>query len=89
MYSITPKLGVSLNVVTDEATHRLGAQVWDNDGKRRVYAKASGAIEDDDTVAIDPDTFVATEKSGESPGEYAAPVDMADGQYGWFLIDEV
>jgi NADPH:quinone reductase-like Zn-dependent oxidoreductase len=90
-YSITPTIGTDL-VNTTTAVNiangsqvplfALGDQVWANDGKRYVYAKANASIGASTAVCtVNAATFLAT----ASGGAYTSPATaMVTGDYGWF-----
>lgn len=94
-FSTTPRLGVDLASVLTAADvtagryvpQELGVQVWANDGKRYVYAKAGGSIPASTAVCtVNPSTFVAT----ATGGSYGSPATaMASGDYGWFAAASV
>lgn len=89
-FSTTPQLGVDLtNTVTAaEVTagrtvpHKLGKQVWGDDGKLYVFAQAAGAIGASTAVCtVNASTFQAT----ATGGAYTSPATaMVTGDYGWF-----
>lgn len=90
-YNITPLLGVDLtNIVlaSDITAGRavpavaIGTQVWGNDGKLYVYAKANASITASTAVCtVSASTFLAT----ASGGSYTSPAtNMVSGDYGWF-----
>lgn len=95
-YTATPRIGVDLNNVLTASEvssgartvpHALGTQVWGNDGKRYVYAKAAGAISASTAVCtVNASTFSAT----ATGGAYTSPATaMASGDYGWFAAASV
>jgi hypothetical protein len=90
-YSISPVIGPDLvntttavNIAngTQLPLFALGDQVWANDGKRYVYAKANGSISASTAVCtVNAATFLAT----NSGGAYTSPATaMVTGDYGWF-----
>jgi hypothetical protein len=89
-FSTTPQLGVDLtNIVSvaDVASgkavpHKLGKQVWGDDGKLYVFTQAGGAITASTAVCtVNATTFQAT----ATGGAYQSPATtMATGDYGWF-----
>jgi hypothetical protein len=62
--------------------HRIGTQVWGDDGKLYVYAKANATITASTAVCtVNATTFLAT----ASGGSYTSPATaMVSGDYGWF-----
>jgi hypothetical protein len=95
-FSVTPVIGTDLaNTVTaaDIAAGRatvpfaLGTQVWGNDGKRYVFARANAAIAASTAVCtVSPTTFLAT----ATGGAYTSPATaMVSGDYGWFSAASV
>jgi hypothetical protein len=62
--------------------HRIGTQVWGDDGKLYVYAKANASISASTAVCtVNATTFLAT----ASGGSYTSPATaMVSGDYGWF-----
>lgn len=95
-FSTTPQLGIDLNniiSVADLATiggqppHKLGKQVWGDDGRRYVFARAGATIAASTAVAtVNPTTFVAT----ATGGTYLSPATaMATGDHGWFSAASV
>lgn len=97
--SITPVIGVDLVNVIPAASvgvlgsgvlktpHKLGFEVWGDDGKRYVFAQAAGAIAANTaTCAINASTFQAT----GTTGAYTSPATaMATGDWGWFAAASV
>jgi len=90
-FSVTPQIGVDLNntiLATDIASGArtvpfgLGDQVWGNDGKRYVFAKANASISASTAVCtVSPTTFLVT----ATGGAYTSPATaMVTGDYGWF-----
>jgi hypothetical protein len=90
-YSVTPQIGFDLNntiLATDIASGartvplNLGGQVFGNDGKLYVFAKANGAIPASTTLCtVNAATFLAT----TTGGLYTSPATaMVAGDYGWF-----
>ena len=89
-YSVTPLAGIDLNGTTTAieiaagapVNQLLGLQVWGNDGRRYVFAKAGDSISASDTTcSVDATTFVASNVGGT----YDSPaVAMVLGDYGWF-----
>lgn len=85
--SVSPVAGVKLDEVYPAATypfgpHRVGEQVWGDDGKLYVFAKASGAITGGTAVCtVNPSTFAASATGGSytSPATTLALNDLA-----WF-----
>lgn len=65
--------------------HRIGTQVWGDDGKLYVYAKANLSVPSGQTACvINATTFLVT---ATSAGSYTAPTvsgGMVSGDYGWF-----
>ena len=97
IYSVTPTSGINLNTtVTTNANSAgtsiptigpLGLQVFTNDGKRAVLAKAGAAIGSAVACSINTSTFVATAATG---GEYTSiPGGAASGDYAWFTHSSV
>jgi hypothetical protein len=95
-FSVSPMQGVDLvNTVlaTDLSSgartlpHRLGEQVWGNDGKRYVFAQAGGSITASNAACtVNASTFSAT----GSGGSYTSPATaMSTGDYGWFAAASV
>jgi hypothetical protein len=95
-FSVTPQIGFDLNntiLATDIASgartvqYGLGDQVWGNDGKRYVFAKANATIPASTTaITINAGTFLAT----LTGGSYVSPAtNMVTGDYGWFNIPSV
>lgn len=96
-FTDTPKVGPSLRTIDTAAqladgtangsSHRLGSQIWANDGKRYVYAQANATIAASTAVAtVNATTFLAT----ASGGAYTSPpVAMATGDRGWFAAASV
>lgn len=92
--AITPIIGIDLNAVYPATSigvlgsgvlktpHRVGHEVFSDDGKIYVFAVASGAIPASTTVcAVNASTFTAT----SSGGAYASPATaMSNGDFGWF-----
>lgn len=90
-YSISPVIGPDLvgtttavNIAngTQLPLFALGDQVWANDGKRYVYAKANASISASTAVCtVNAATFLAT----ATGGAYTSPATaMVAGDYGWF-----
>lgn len=90
-FSTTPQLGTDLiNTITAVEIaagtrmipHKLGKQVWGDDGRLYVFAQAAGAIAAGVTVAtVNATTFQAT----ATGGAYTSPATaMVTGDYGWF-----
>jgi hypothetical protein len=90
-YCVTPEIGADLNntilasdITAGRATvpWNLGMQVWGNDGKLYVFAKANGSISASTAVCtVNASTFLAT----NSGGSYTSPATaMVAGDYGWF-----
>lgn len=67
--------------------HAIGTEVFASDGKRYVFAKASGSITASTTAcAIDTTAFTAL----TSGGSYTSPAtNMVTGDYGWFSAASV
>lgn len=95
-FSVTPQIGFDLNntiLATDIASGartvplNLGEQVFGNDGKRYVFAKANASISASTAVCtVSPTTFLAT----ASGGSYTSPATaMSTGDYGWFSAASV
>jgi hypothetical protein len=95
-FSVTPQIGFDLNntiLATDIASGartvplNLGEQVWGNDGKRYVFAKANATIPPSTgSNTINPATFLVT----LTGGAYVSPaVAMVAGDYGWFNTPSV
>ena len=92
VYSVTPLAGIDLNGVTTTNTNSantaiptfgpLGTQVFGNDGKRYVFAKAGATISASTAVCdINTTTFVVA----ATGGSYLSPtVALASGDYAWF-----
>jgi hypothetical protein len=88
--AINPIIGVDLtNVIPAGSTgiHKVGVQVFGDDGKRYVFAKAGGAIPGATAVCtVNASTFAAT----SSGGSYLSPAAaMATGDFGWFAAASV
>lgn len=89
-YSVTPLIGVNLSnvdTVADVALKgappfKIGIQIWGDDGKLYVYAKANASISASTAVCtVNASTFLAT----ASAGSYTSPATaMVSGDYGWF-----
>lgn len=89
-YSVNPVAGVKLDEVYAAASgftaanvpHKIGQQVWAEDGKLYVFAKANGAIPASTAVCtVAPATFLAT----SAGGAYASPaVALVVNDYAWF-----
>lgn len=90
-FSVTPQIGFDLNNTVTAAAitaglalipANLGEQVFGNDGKLYVLAKANGAIPASTAVCtVAPVTFLAT----ATGGAYTSPATaMVAGDYGWF-----
>lgn len=86
-FAVSPIIGVNTNQTYPVANYtvppyNLGQQVWGNDGKRYVFAVASGSISASTTACtVNAGTFAAT----SSGGSYTSPnVAMANGDWGWF-----
>jgi hypothetical protein len=92
--SIHNAIGVDLNSVIPAASigvlgsgvlrppHKVGFEVFADDGKRYVFAQAGGAISASTTTCtVNASTFQAT----ATGGAYTSPATaMATGDYGWF-----
>jgi hypothetical protein len=97
--AINPVIGVDVNAVYPSASigvlgsgvlftpHKVGFQVWANDGKRYVFAQASGAISASTTTCtVNTSTFAAS----ATGGSYTSPsTAMSTGDYGWFSAASV
>jgi hypothetical protein len=90
-YSVSHEIGADLNntilasdITAGRATvpWNLGMQVWGNDGKLYVFAKANASISASTAVCtVNASTFLAT----ASGGSYTSPATaMVSGDYGWF-----
>lgn len=90
-FSVTPQIGFDLNnttLATEIASGakpvpaNLGEQVFGNDGKLYVLARANASISASTAVCtVSPTTFLAT----ASGGAYTSPATaMVTGDYGWF-----
>lgn len=97
VYSIEPLSGINLNTTTVTNTNSagtaiptfgpLGTQVFASNGKRYVFAKASGAISTNAACIINSSTFDATSNAS---GTYTAiPGGVSDGGYAWFSATSV
>lgn len=96
-FTDTPKIGPDLvNVITaaelaaggaNNKTHRLGSELFASNGRRFVYAQASGAIPASTAVCtVSPTTFLAT----ASGGAYLSPATaMVAGDQAWFSAASV
>lgn len=95
-FSTQPQLGIDLNNIILLADlnaaggtppHKLGKQVWGDDGRRYVFARANAAIGAGVTVAtVNATTFQAT----ATGGAYTSPTTaMAVGDHGWFSAASV
>lgn len=87
-FTDTPKIGVQIETVLKgraekaASSHRLGSQIWANDGRRYVFAQAGATIGAGVTVAaVNPTTFIAAATGGTYT---SPPVAMASGDWGWF-----
>lgn len=86
-FAVSPVIGVNTNQTWPAANYtvapfNLGEQVWGADGKRYVFAQASGSISASTAVCtVNAGTFLAT----NSGGSYTSPnVAMVNGDWGWF-----
>ena len=89
--TVPPLVGVNLVSITlaaDAAANpalvnsKIGTQVFGDDGKLYVYAKANGAIPANTAVCtVSPTTFLATSAGGAYTSTTVA---MAVGDFGWF-----
>jgi hypothetical protein len=96
-FSSTALIGAKLSNVDTAADvvamngqppHRIGTQVWGDDGKLYVYAKVNaGSISASTAVCtVNATTFFAT----SSGGNYLSPATaMGAGDYGWFAKTSV
>lgn len=97
--SITHAIGVDLINVIPAASvgtlgsgvlktpHKLGFEVWGDDGKRYVFAQAGASITGATAVcSVSPTTFQATATGGTYLSPAAA---MATGDWGWFAAASV
>lgn len=95
-FSVTPQIGFDLNnpvFAADIAAGQrvlpvnLGEQIWGNDGRKYVFAKANTAIPASTAVCtVDPATFLVTATGGAYKSPAAA---MASGDFGWFSTASV
>lgn len=90
-FSVTPLVGIDLNnpvkatdITAGQANipNLLGLQVWGNDGKLYVLAKANASISASTAVCtVSPTTFLAT----ASGGAYTSPTTaLVTGDWAWF-----
>jgi len=89
-FSSTSLIGAKLDNVdtvadvalSGQPPHRIGTQVWGDNGKLYVYAKANASITASTAVCtVNASTFLAT----ASGGSYTSPAtNMVSGDYGWF-----
>lgn len=89
-YSVTPLIGANLENTETAAEvtlrgaplFKIGTQVWGDNGRLYVYARANASISASTAVCtVNASTFLAT----ASGGSYTSPATaMSSGDYGWF-----
>jgi len=89
-FSTNPQLGIDLvntvpasDIASGRAVpHKIGKQVWGDDGRLYVFAQAGGAIAASTAVcSVNATTFQATATGG---GYLSPATAMATGDYAWF-----